>query len=261
MPLPLKKEKVLVIESDAIFGKKIVDNLKTQGYNVQLFNDGIEGLKAISDFTPNLVLVNIILPSIDGYAILAKKNADQSLAKIPLFLLSTQGIPIDMAKIPQGSVTEFILDLHADVAEILNKVDKLFGYSAGGQVSDSQVVKKKILWVEDDKLIGTILSKKLIASGFDLIHAKNGEEAMAQLAIVVPDAIVLDLMMPGMSGFDILQKIRADQRLKQISIMVLSNINKQSDIERAKLLGAKKFLVKAAVSLDDIVSEVKKLCE
>ena len=66
--------------------------------------------------------------------------------------------------------------------------------------------------------------------------------------------------MPGMSGFDILQKIKADPRLKDVPTMILSNLNKQTDIERAKILGAKKFLVKAAASLDQIVGEVKDLC-
>jgi CheY-like chemotaxis protein len=67
--------------------------------------------------------------------------------------------------------------------------------------------------------------------------------------------------MPGMSGFDILQKVKADPRLKTVPSMILSNLNKQSDIERAKVLGAQKFLVKAAASLDQIVQEVRDLCK
>jgi CheY-like chemotaxis protein len=120
-------------------------------------------------------------------------------------------------------------------------------------------MKKKILWVEDDKLIGNILEKKLLNSGFNLYHATEGNDALKYLDGNIPDVIILDLLLPGMSGFDILQKIRTDMRLKKIPVIILSNFNKPSDIEKAKILGAQKYLVKAAISLDQIVEEVKEL--
>src|SRR6185312_13783026 len=138
-----------------------------------------------------------------------------------------------------------------------------FGHEASSSgapaASSAPGDKRKLLWVEDDKLIGTILAKKLVSSGFDLFHAKNGEEAMEALKSSIPDAVVVDLMLPGMSGFDILQKMQTDPQLKKVPSMVLSNLSKPSDIEKAKMLGAKKFLVKAATSLDQIVEEIKGL--
>lgn len=253
-----KKEKILVIEGEAVFGGRVVEALKKEGYSASLATDGTAGMKSIYDTLPHLILVDIVLPGIDGYQILAKKQSEALLAKIPVFLLSTQGVPINMARVPQGAVREFILDMHADSREIVKRVNALFGYASSDSVDDAGS-KKKILWVEDDKLIGSILSKKLIASGFDLFHAKNGQEAFQYLADHVPDAMVLDLLMPGMSGFDILQKAKMDPRLKTVPAMILSNLNKQSDIERAKVLGAQKFLVKAAASLDQIVEEVRGL--
>ncbi len=255
-----KKEKILIIEGDVAFGQRIVDALGDEGYFATLIADGAAGLKALYDTLPHLVIVDAILPDTTGYEIINKKHSEPLLAKIPTFLVSTQGTPIDIARVPQGSVKEYILDLHADTTEIIKHVNATFGYKDGAD-ADKKKDKKKLVWVEDDKLIGTILAKKLVASGFDLFHAKNGDEAMAFLATSVPDAIVLDLLMPGMSGFDVLQKIKADSRLKDIPTMILSNLNKQSDIERAKVLGANKFLVKAAASLDQIVLEVQGLCK
>ena len=83
---------------------------------------------------------------------------------------------------------------------------------------------------------------------------------MQSLKGMTPDAVVLDLVLPGMSGFDILEIVRKEDRLKNVPAMILSNLSKQSDIERAKALGAQKFLVKASVSLDQIVDEVRGLC-
>lgn len=257
-----KKERILVIEGEAVFGGRIVEALKKEGYIATLATDGTAGLKLVYDILPHLILVDIVLPGLDGYQILEKKHSEQLLTKIPVFLISTQGVPINMAKVPQGSVKEYILDLHADTGEIIKRVNNLFGYKTDGEDSvKDQGRKKKIVWVEDDKLIGNILGKKLTASGFDLFHAQNGPEALRYLADNVPDAIVLDLLMPGMTGFDILQKVKADPRLKDVPSMILSNLNKQSDIERSKVLGVQKFMVKAAASLDQIVEEVRDLCK
>ncbi len=259
MPPAPKKEKILIIEGDSAFGQRVVDALKKEGYFAALVTDGAAGFKAIADTSPQLVLVDIVLPGSDGYAVISQKHADPALSKIPVFLLSTQGVPINMGKVPQGAVSEFILDLHADTGEIVKRINATFGYE-NSAAEEASGAKKKLVWVEDDKLIGTILGKKLTASGFDVFHAKNGDEALAHLATNVPDVIVLDLLMPGMSGFDVLQKVKADPRLRTVPSMILSNLNKQSDIERAKILGAQKFLVKAAASLDQIVDEVRGLC-
>ncbi|MEN9524497.1 MAG: hypothetical protein RL536_566 [Candidatus Parcubacteria bacterium] len=258
MSTPSKKEKILVIEGDAGFGKRIVVALDKEGYTASLVTDGVAGLKAIYDTLPHLIIVDIVLPSGDGYDIVNKKHAEPLLTKVPVFLLSTHGVPIDMARVPQGGVAEYILDLHADTKEIVKRVNNAFGHENSSETSEP-LEKRKLLWVEDDKLIGTILGKKLVASGFDLFHAKNGDEALKHLASNVPDAIILDLLMPGISGFDVLQKVKADPRLKNVPTMILSNLSKQSDIERAKILGAQKFLVKAAASLDQIVEEVRGL--
>ena len=262
-----KKEKILVIEGDGAFGERIAGALWAGGYIAVLVKNGLEGFDAILDNMPHLILMDISLPGVDGYEILSKKHAEPMLSKIPVFLLSSQSVPIDMRRIPQGAVAEFLLSFHTDVTDIVQKVDRHFGRAdvtarkAHLTTASGETSAKTIIWVEDDKLIGTILGKKLSTSGFNLIHAKNGEEAMDALKSTIPDAIVLDLLLPGMSGFDILQKIYGDTRLKKVPVIILSNLNKPSDMERAKLLGARKFLVKAATSLDQIVVEVREICK
>ncbi len=262
MPAPSdskKKDKILIIEGDGAFGEQIADVLSRANYDTMLVKNGVEGLKAIYDALPRLIILDIEVPGADSYDILEKKNAEPLLKKIPVFLLSTQGMPINMRRVGQGSVAEFVISFKKDPVDILNRVNKFLNHTIGAS-PETMSVKKKIIWVEDDKLIGTILAKKLVSSGFELNHAKNGEEAMAMLASVTPDAIVLDLLLPGMSGFDILQKIAMDPNLKKIPTMILSNLSKPSDIERAKILGARKFVVKAAASLDQIVAEILELC-
>lgn len=261
----LKKEKILVIESDQSFQDKIVNALAQNGYTVIPSGTGAEGLKKLFDTLPHLVVVDAALSDMTGYDVLAKKVSEPALSKIPVFLTSTQNTSIEMNRVPEGSVAEFLAALYSNPTDIVDKVNRLFNHAAltdePRETSASGGEKKKILWVEDDKLIGSILSKKLISSGFELTHAKNGEQALEDLKNMVPDVIVLDLLLPGMSGFDILQHIRMlGGGLEKVPVMILSNLSKESDIEKAKKLGARKFLVKAAASLDQIVSEIQGLC-
>ena len=268
-----KKEKALVIESDGPLGEKIAEALRTDGYTVHLVKNGTEGLKSIYDILPHLVLLDVVLEGADSYEILKQKQAEPMLAKIPVFLLSTKGVPINMHRVPDGSVTEYLMSLHMTPAKIVSRVNRHFGHETG-QLADApdkpsniaptnQAANKqnmpKLLWVEDDKLIGKILSKKLIAAGFDLIQTKNGLEALASLKSRIPDIIMLDLLMPGMDGFTLLQEIKKDPGLAKVPLVVLSNLSKQSDRERAKILGVDRFLVKATISLDQICQELQKL--
>jgi len=121
-------------------------------------------------------------------------------------------------------------------------------------MSDS---RKKILWIEDDHLLGTIVSKDF-AGEFNLMIAINADEAFQILKGMTPDLIIVDLVLPGdKNGFEILKKLSEDSRLKDIPSIVLSNLSKQADIDRAMSFGAKKYLVKATMSLEQIKQEVR----
>ena len=121
--------------------------------------------------------------------------------------------------------------------------------------------KKIILWIEDDVMIKTILGNKLIAAGFDVIHVSTGEEAIYRFKQVVPNLIVLDLLLPGIDGFELLKQIHNDETLKNIPVIILSNVQRESDIATAKSFGVKKFLIKPSTSLEEIITEVKTYCK
>ncbi len=121
--------------------------------------------------------------------------------------------------------------------------------------------KKLILWVEDDLMISTILGNKLIAAGYDLIHVSTGEEAMYQLKQVTPQLIVLDILLPGMNGIEILKNLQKDNIMNKVPVIILSNVSKESEIKSAKDMGVKKFMVKPSSSLEEIVAAVKTYCK
>lgn len=266
MANPANQEKILIVESDSTFGDQIGSVLNKNGYSTVVVHSGVEGMKALNDIVPQLLILGVTLSDMDSYEFLAKKQEAPLLTKIPVFFVSAQGVPINMRRVPAGSVQEFIMALHSNGEDIVDKANRYFGHEAVASLTVGAGTgpggkKIKIMWVEDDKLIGTILAKKLISSGFDLFHAKSGEEGLEALKQAIPDVIVLDLLLPGMGGFDVLQEINKDPGLRKVPVMILSNLSKPTDMERAKALGAKRFLIKAATSLEQIVKEIKVLCE
>ena len=118
---------------------------------------------------------------------------------------------------------------------------------------------KKVLIVEDDFLLLEILSKKFIKSGFDVNIAINGEECMKVLKSRKPDIIILDIVMPVMDGFEGLQQMRSLAELSSIPVIVLSNLGREEDVQKAKSMGAKDFLVKSNFTTQEIVDKVSNM--
>ncbi len=115
---------------------------------------------------------------------------------------------------------------------------------------------KKILIVEDDEYLRSLTAKRLEADGYAVLVAGDGEAAIKQ-AEEAPGMILLDLLLPGMSGFEVLEKLRALDATKTTPVVVFSNLGQKEDIEKAKGLGANDFLIKANFTLDDVVAKVK----
>lgn len=117
----------------------------------------------------------------------------------------------------------------------------------------------KIVIVEDDKFLGGLVSKKLIDEGCEVKHVENGEVAQSTAETVMPDIIFLDLLLPSMSGFDVLALLKKSEKTKNIPVIILSNLGEREDIRKGLDLGATSFLIKASMTVDSIVGEASRL--
>lgn len=118
---------------------------------------------------------------------------------------------------------------------------------------------KKVLIIEDDKFLSLVLKSKLERDGFLVAEAVDGEEGLAKARSEKPDAILLDLILPKMSGFEFLEVVKTDPELGKIPIVVASNLGQESDIQKAKSLGVTDYYVKAVTPVDEITAMVKKV--
>lgn len=117
----------------------------------------------------------------------------------------------------------------------------------------------KIMLVEDDVALRDIYTSRFEAEGYDVAVAADGEQALTVAVKEKPDLILLDIMMPKISGFDVLDILRNTTETKTTKIIVMSALSQTADIEKGKMLGADEYLVKSQVTLSEVVDMVKEV--
>ena len=118
--------------------------------------------------------------------------------------------------------------------------------------------EKSVLIIEDDKFFRDLLTNKLKEAGFNPLPAQDGGEAFNLLKAVKPDLIVLDLVLPGLSGMEILETLRKEEKTAEVPVIVLSNLSEPEEMEKAKALGVTDFLVKVNFTPEEIIERIKK---
>ncbi len=117
----------------------------------------------------------------------------------------------------------------------------------------------KILVVEDDKFLRELITQKLAREGYDVKEAVDGEEGVVKVKEEKPDVILLDLILPGIDGFEVLAKIKEDPEVENIPVVILSNLGQRDDVERGLKLGAVDFLIKAHFTPGEIIEKIEKI--
>ena len=121
--------------------------------------------------------------------------------------------------------------------------------------------KKKILLVEDDVFVCDVYQTKLNQEKFEVILAENGIKAIEKLKKDVPDLVLLDIVMPYMDGREVLEKMKADDRLKDIPIIILTNLSQKDEVEELMEKGADDYLIKSHFTPSEVSRKIKNLLE
>jgi CheY-like chemotaxis protein len=126
---------------------------------------------------------------------------------------------------------------------------------------EGEKIKKRILIAEDDEMLMEIYKKKFEGSEYDLSFAENGQEALELIKKAKPKVVLLDLVMPEIDGFKVLEKIKEDSKIQDVNIIIVSNLSQETERERALKLGAKDFLIKSDHSPNELADKIKNYFE
>ena len=116
---------------------------------------------------------------------------------------------------------------------------------------------KKILIIEDEEILLDLLKSKLEELGYDVYFALDGEKGLKAIRDIVPDLILLDMVMPKMSGFEVMEAMQKDPSIKDIPVIIISNSGQPVELDKAKQLGAKDWLIKTEFDPAEVLKKVK----
>jgi len=125
--------------------------------------------------------------------------------------------------------------------------------------SPNQGSMKRILIVEDDRFLRELIAKKLSGENFDIIEAVDGEEGVKKIKEEKPDLVLLDLILPGIDGFEVLTQVKENPSTASIPVIILSNLGQREEVERGLKLGAVDYLIKAHFTPGEIVEKIKNI--
>src|SRR3990167_2746293 len=163
-------KKILIIEDDVFLGDVLVQKMVKEGFETTLARDGADGFQKIRLEKPDLILLDIILPNMNGYEILEAKAKDDSIADIPVIVISNSGQHVEISRVLALGVKDYLVKAQFDPEDVLAKVKLQFAkenavmgnVEVGVDTSTTDNLSgKKILWVEDDKFLSDIIARKL----------------------------------------------------------------------------------------------------
>lgn len=266
------KTKIIIVEDEEALATVLEAKLSKEGYDVAVENNGEDGFNKIKSWQPDLILLDIVMPKMDGYEVLESLNRDN--IKTPVIIISNSGQPVEIEKTTKLGAVDHLIKTQFDPAEVVEKVHNYLKDADVSANADQPVLEKmkvraegdnklgiKVLLVEDDSFLREICSKKLVKEGFTVFEAIDGEQVVQEIESIEPDIVLLDIILPAIDGFGVLKNIRehTNGKINQIPVIMLSNLGQEDDIKKAMEMGANNYLVKAHFTTDEIVEKIKKL--
>ena len=271
-------KKILIMEDEEVLSSVLARKLRGEGFDVTVVENGEDGMKELNRKSkPDIVLLDIIMPKISGFEVLESMRADGALKEIPVIVISNSGQPVDIERAKALGVKEYLVKATFDPKEVIEKVHAQLdedarggppqkeegnkpraGAEAANTAEKGEEGKTVILVVEDDQFLRDLIVRKLSSEGFAVIEAVDGEEGIRRIQEEKPKLILLDIILPGIDGFEVLKRIKmgADE-LSKIPVIILSNLGQKDDIDRGLQMGAQDYLIKAHFTPTEIVEKVK----
>jgi CheY-like chemotaxis protein/anti-sigma regulatory factor (Ser/Thr protein kinase) len=239
-------ESVLVIDDDANIRDMVVRLVTKEGYKVMAAASGPEGLEMARTFRPSVITLDVMMPEMDGWSVLAELKADVELADIPVIMLTV----LDEKNLGYALGASDYVTKPVD-RERLVPILKKHLHAAGTGAC--------VLVVDDEEGSRQMLRRHVEKEGYEVVEAEDGEDALRKLAERRPALVLLDLFMPKMDGFELVQRLRKDPELKSLPVVVVTSKELGAE-ERMRLSGSvETILERAAMSREDLETELASL--
>jgi len=242
------KAPILVIDDSVTFREQLKTALETSGYTVLTAETGEEGLQVASDARPGAIVVDGVMPGIDGATVIRRVRADAALRRTPCILLTaSEERSGELRALEAGADSYVRKEENVDV--ILARVGAVMrsaGAPSAVRPTASLLGPKKILAVDDSMTYLHETAAQLREEGYEVITAHSGEEALDLLAVQPVDCILLDLIMPGLSGQETCRRIKGSTLWRDIPLIMHTALEEQSTMIEGINAGADDYIAKSS---------------
>ena len=234
---------ILVVDDEKALRDVIVRRLQDAGFTTAEAADAENAVRLARELHPAAMTLDVMMPGADGWSVLAHFQADASLRDIPVIVVSV----VDGREIALELGAFDYLGKPVDKIELLNSIGRALPSLIGAD----------ILCVDDDPDSVKTVRKTLVAAGSRVRMATSGEAALAEVDQSIPDAVFVDLMMPGMNGFELVARLRSRERLRSVPIIVLT-AKELSEEDRATLSShVDRIVAKSKLRAADLCATVR----
>jgi two-component system NtrC family sensor kinase len=239
---------VLVIDDSPTFREALKSALESSGYAVVTSGTGEDGLRAAVDARPAVIVVDGVLPGIDGSTVIRRIRADAALRSTPCILLTSSEERSDELKALDAGADAYVRK-EEDTQIILARVTAVLrsaGSPSAVRTTSSLLGPKKILTVDDSLTYLHEVAAQLRQEGYDVIPARSGEEALELLSVQSVDCILLDLVMPGLSGQETCRRIKSSTAWRDIPLIMHTALGEQAAMIEGINAGADDYIAKSS---------------
>jgi CheY-like chemotaxis protein/class 3 adenylate cyclase len=232
---------MLVVDDDALNRTLLATGLEEEGYTVKVAEDGQQALEMLHTQPFDVVLLDLLMPKMDGFQVLERMRATSTLQHIPVIIVSAADEMESVVRCIEMGATDYITKPF-DPVLLRTRVNA--SLAAKRLHDQEQTYAGKMLVVDDDALSRVLLATSLEEEGYTVETAEDGQQALEMLCIQPFDVVLLDLLMPEMDGFQVLERMKADSALQHIPVIVVSASDEMESVVRCIETGATDHLPK-----------------
>jgi len=262
-----KSKTIVFVEDNPVVLMAYRNRLQREGFHVEPAQDGLEALKILTRFVPDLVVLDLVLPKLSGVEVLKFICTDPRYNTVPVITLSTNSIIDTEEEYVLERANKRLIKSSCTPAIMLQAIRELLADPCAPKVASPacqpvgiQTAKAKtIVFVEDNPVVLAAYRNRLQREGFNIEPAPDGLAAMKILSRLAPDVVILDLMLPKFNGVDVLKFIRSNPRLKAVAVIILSTNSIIDTAEEYVLERANKRLLKGSCTPAIMLQAIQEL--
>ncbi len=224
------KGKILVIDDDLTLRTLLSNKFVEHGYVVETAADGLQGLDQYQSSQPDIIVLDIMMPNMDGYTFVEEFERIADVKTTPIIVLSSQESLQDIFRM--RGINDYIVKPFR-MEDLLRKIAKRM-----------EAKHKKILIVDDQNGVLEMLQERLRVSGYEVITAQNGLDGLEKARREKPDLMVVDVMVPKLDGYTLCRMLKFDEKYRRIAIVLLSALARENDADTRQQVKADAFIAK-----------------